>query len=132
DFWITAMYSRSKVPPWGLSGGRDGSVNYVHVLRSDGREEKYSSCAKLPLKRGDVVRIVTANGGGYGDPRKRLRERVLADLEDGYITRAVAEELYGFDAGTARSLTCRWRLKACGQWRVRRKRAHSRRWLDWG
>src|SRR5438874_1830611 len=100
DFWITAMYSRSKVPPWGLSGGRDGSVNYVHVLRSDGREEKYSSCAKLPLKRGDVVRIVTANGGGYGDPRKRLRERVLADLEDGYITRAVAEEIYGFDAGT--------------------------------
>src|SRR2546429_4959693 len=75
------MYSRSKVPPWGLSGGRDGSVNYVHVLRNDGREEKYSSCAKLPLKRGDVVRIVTANGGGYGDPRKRLRERVLADLE---------------------------------------------------
>ena len=95
------MYSRSKVPPWGLGGGRDGSLNYIQILRSDGREESYSSCAKLPLKRDDVVRIVTANGGGCGDPRKRLRERVLADLEDGYITRAVAQEIYGFDARPA-------------------------------
>ena len=96
-FWITAMYSRSKVPPWGLNGGRDGSRNYICIMRQDGSEATYSTCAVLPLKRDDVVRIVTANGGGYGDPRRRQRERVLADLKDGYISSQVASEIYGVE-----------------------------------
>jgi N-methylhydantoinase B len=95
DFWLTAMYSRNKVPPWGLRGGRDGSLNYIRILRADGRVETHSSCAMLPLKRDDVIRIVTANGGGYGDPKKRARELVLADLRDGYVTPQVAESVYG-------------------------------------
>lgn len=99
DFWITAMYSRSKVGPWGLDGGREGSLNYIQVLRHGGGEERYSSCAVLPLKRDDVVRIVTANGGGYGDPRARTRELVLADVKDGYVSPQVAREVYGLDMG---------------------------------
>ena len=97
DFWITAMYSRSKVAPWGLSGGRDGSCNYIRILRQDGSQATYSTCAVLPLKRDDVVRIVTANGGGYGDPRRRPRERVLADIKDGYISPEAASEIYGVE-----------------------------------
>jgi N-methylhydantoinase B len=97
DFWITAMYSRSEVAPWGLRGGRDGSLNYIRILRRDGTEARHSTCAVLPLKRDDVVRIVTANGGGYGDPRQRPRELVLADLKDGYITPRVAREVYGIE-----------------------------------
>ena len=97
DFWITAMYSRSKVAPWGLNGGHEGSLNYIQILRTDGSEERYSSCAVLPLRRGDVVRIVTANGGGYGEPALRPRERVLADIKDGYITAQTAKEVYGLD-----------------------------------
>jgi N-methylhydantoinase B len=38
------------------------------------------------LNEGDVIRIHTANGGGYGDPRRRPRELVLADLREGYVT----------------------------------------------
>ena len=97
DFWITAMYSRSKVAPWGLNGGHGGSLNYIEILRADGGEERYSSCAVLPLRRGDVVRIVTANGGGYGEPAGRSRDRVLADVKDGYITSRIAKEIYGLD-----------------------------------
>ena len=97
DFWITAMYSRCKIAPWGLNGGHDGSLNYIQILRADGREERYSSCAVLPLRRGDVVRIVTANGGGFGEPARRSRGRVLADLKDGYITPRIAKEIYGLD-----------------------------------
>lgn len=91
------MYSRSKVAPWGLRGGQDGSLNYIRILRQDGSDARYSSCAVLPLKRDDVVRIVTANGGGYGDPRRRPREHVLADVKDGYISPRVAREIYGVE-----------------------------------
>jgi N-methylhydantoinase B len=38
------------------------------------------------LCRGDRVVIETAGGGGYGDPGKRERERVEADLADGKVT----------------------------------------------
>jgi N-methylhydantoinase B len=97
DFWITALYSRSHVAPWGLSGGREGSRNYVRILREDGSESTHSTCAVLPLKRGDVVRIVTANGGGYGKPWRRPLERVLADIKDGYISPTAASEIYGLE-----------------------------------
>jgi N-methylhydantoinase B len=39
----------------------------------------------------------TANGGGYGDPRARPRERVIDDLRDGYTTEAVARSVYSLD-----------------------------------
>jgi len=95
DYWLTAMYSRSKCPPWPLDGGRSGSTNYIRILRADGGEETYDTCAMLPLKTDDVVRIVTANGGGYGDPKKRARDRVLEDLKDGYISHSTARNVYG-------------------------------------
>ena len=33
ESWITAMYTRGKYAPWGLRGGRDGTHNYVRILR---------------------------------------------------------------------------------------------------
>ena len=48
---------------------------------------------QAPLKKGDVVRCVTATGGGYGDPRARPRGG--ADVKDGFITREQAAAEYG-------------------------------------
>ena len=73
DWWITVYYVRSENGPWGLDGGLDGTTNYIRVVRTDGRDERYRSCTALPLGRGDVVKVVTATGGGYGDPRRRPR-----------------------------------------------------------
>jgi N-methylhydantoinase B len=50
------------------------------------------------VNEGDVIRIHTANGGGYGDPRRRPRELVLADLRDGYVTEETARSVYGLEA----------------------------------
>ena len=41
----------------------------------------------LQVNEGDVIRIHTGNGGGYGDPRRRPRELVLDDLRNGFVTR---------------------------------------------
>ena len=38
--------------------------------------------------RGDVVRIETGGGGGWGHPFDREPERVLADVPDGFVSRA--------------------------------------------
>lgn len=93
--WLTAMYSRSRFGPWGLAGGHEGTNNYIRILRRDGTQELLSTCTGLKLEPGDVVRIVTANGGGYGDPRKRSRAKVLEDLKNEYITAAEGRDVYG-------------------------------------
>ena len=49
------------------------------------------------LKAGDRVRIQTGGGGGYGDPKRRDRERVRADVMRGYVSPQAAREVYGLD-----------------------------------
>jgi N-methylhydantoinase B len=50
----------------------------------------------MPLRRDDVVRLVTGSGGGSGDPREREPGRVLADLRDELITAGEAAASYGY------------------------------------
>ena len=96
--FMTVGYTRSRVPPWGLGGGGNGTPNYVEVLRASGGRERYSLASGVIVNKGDVIRIVTGNGGGYGDPHERDREAVLEDLESGYLTASRAKEAYGVDA----------------------------------
>jgi len=100
DALLTVAWGRHLYPPWGAAGGRDGSPNYVEVVR-DGRPlgPPFGKVSRLPLRRGDLVRLVTGSGGGYGDPRAREPERVRADLRDGLITGAEAAQVYGFPTG---------------------------------
>jgi N-methylhydantoinase B len=95
--FLTCAYTRNKHRPWPLRGGRDGSTNYVEVLRQGGTVEEYAVVTALEVSEGDVIRIHTGNGGGYGDPRRRLRELVLDDLRNGYVTREQARSVYGLD-----------------------------------
>lgn len=94
---LTAQYTRTRIPPWGMQGGREGSRNYLHVTHADGRAATYSSVSQLQLVRDDVIHIITANGGGYGDPLKRPREKVLEDIRNDYITPDQARSIYGQD-----------------------------------
>lgn len=55
------------------------------------------SVAGLALNKDDVIRIVTANGGGYGDPRNRDRDSVIQDLRNGYVSAAQARSVYGLE-----------------------------------
>ena len=95
EWWITMSYVRSENGPWGLDGGLDGTTNYIKVVRQDGAEKKYRSCTALALGRGDIVKVVTATGGGYGEPRRRTRDKILEDLKNGYISAERAKEVYG-------------------------------------
>ena len=97
---LTVAWGRHLFPPWGAAGGRDGSPNYVQVVRADGQAEPpIGKASRLPLRRGDLVRLVTGTGGGHGDPRERDPALVRADLRDEIITADEAEEVYGIDPG---------------------------------
>jgi N-methylhydantoinase B len=94
--FLTASYSRNKYLPWSARGGREGSANRIEVIRADGRKENHAVVSGLRLKRDDVIRIITANGGGYGDPRERDPAAVRKDLRDGYITPEQAVREYHY------------------------------------
>jgi N-methylhydantoinase B len=97
DCFFTCAYTRNKHKPWALEGGNEGSPNYVEVIRADGSVEPYAVVTALRVDEGDVIRIHTANGGGYGEPRRRRRELVLDDLRNGYVTKEIARSVYGLD-----------------------------------
>ncbi len=92
--FLTAGYTRSKFPAWGLKGGREGSPNLVEVIRPEG-VERYAFVSELPLAKGDVVRVITGNGGGFGDPRDRDPALVARDVKDGFLSPDRAAEVYG-------------------------------------
>lgn len=93
---LTATFGRYKFLPWGLAGGRAGSPNLVQVLHRDGRQVEFGKCARYRLVRGDVARLITGTGGGWGDPHRRDRARLRNDLRNGMISALMAAEVYGF------------------------------------
>jgi N-methylhydantoinase B len=94
---ITITLGRHKYPAWGVDGGHQGSRNYVQVVRADGTSEPTGKTARLPLAKGDVVRIVCGSGGGWGDPAKRDKAKVLADVRAGLISKEAARDIYGLE-----------------------------------
>jgi N-methylhydantoinase B len=94
--FLTAGYTRSRILPWPLDGGMEGSPNYVEVLRRDGGNERYSFVSGLTVNKDDVIRVVTGAGGGIGDPKERDREAVREDIRNGFTAPERAREVYGF------------------------------------
>jgi len=97
DGWLTAAYTRSVHPPWGLEGGRVGSSNYIEIIRANGDVTRHSIVSGESLKTDDVIRVMTATGAGWGDPLKRDTDLVKDDLKNGYITEEQANKYYQLD-----------------------------------
>jgi N-methylhydantoinase B len=95
--FLTCAYTRNVHPPWGQAGGRDGSPNFVEVVRANGAVERHAVVTTLPLDRDDVLRIHTGNGGGYGSPAEREPERVLNDLKNGFVSAEAAARHYAIE-----------------------------------
>ena len=93
---FTASFGRNKWPVWGAAGGKDGSINYFQFIDADGTVgEPMGIVARRVMNTNDVVRMVTATGGGYGDPYKRPAEKVAMDAKNEYITVRQAKDDYG-------------------------------------
>jgi len=95
---ITYAASRTESRPWALRGGKEGSNNYLQILRGDGSIERHHMVTGMPARKGEIFRLVTATGGGCGDPLKRPREQVARDIKNGYVTDEQARRDYGYIA----------------------------------
>mgnify|MGYP000253546256 FL=1 len=96
EAWFTGTFGRHKFLPWGMVGGQPGSRNYTKIIFADGREpDIFGKTARYHLKKGDVARLITGTGGGYGNPLERPVEEVQNDVKNGYITLEMAERDYG-------------------------------------
>lgn len=83
-------------PPWGVLGGKDGRGGraVINPGLSDERELGSVSDGAI-LKYGDIFRIETPGGGGWGDPFEREPERVRTDVLGSFISVQSARDEYG-------------------------------------
>jgi N-methylhydantoinase B len=90
-----ACYSdRARIAPWGLFGGEEGGRTRIELMRG-GEVIPLNTKTKMELRRGDVLTIYTAGGGGYGPPDQREGTRIAEDIRNGYVSREAAQVAYG-------------------------------------
>lgn len=95
DGFLTAGFTRSRIKPWGLQGGGEGSGNFVQVIgAADGKVDTYAFVSELPLKRDDVVRIKTSSGAGFGNPTNRAEEAIRNDVDAGLLDETTVNSVY--------------------------------------
>jgi len=85
------------VPAFGVMGGLSG-VQVGAWIEENGQVMDFDTPGKVaghPVGDGSVVVVRSAGGGGYGDPLLRPPALVVDDVNEGYISRRVAHELYG-------------------------------------
>lgn len=92
---------RRKIGPWGVCGGQAAGTSDCVVVSKDGKRRRLPSKITTTLKKGDKVILVTPGGGGWGDPRKRDREAVLRDVQEGLISPKRARQVYAHTVSEA-------------------------------
>ena len=99
---LSVLADKNIIPPFGVAGGVGGAANRFTVVR-DGKTIEPSpvpgKVGGFALEAGDVVRMETSGGGGYGDPLTRGPEKVLDDVAHGYLSAAQARSRYGVVIG---------------------------------
>lgn len=84
---LAANFERFVFPPYGLKGGESGRPGHFWVTRAEtgAVEALPSKVANMRLKKGDILRLETAGGGGHGDPADRAPDAVARDRHEGYV-----------------------------------------------
>lgn len=81
---FTANMERFRFPPYGLAGGGPGRRGRLLLIR-DGVETPIAPKSDgVRLRKGDIVRLETSGGGGFGDPAERDPADAARDAALGY------------------------------------------------
>ena len=87
---------RSFLAPWGTNGGGAGGLYRVTV--NPGRPDERGVPAlsnRVAIAEGDLIRVVTTGGGGWGDPLEREVDLVSRDVLWGKVSAEGAGRDYG-------------------------------------
>jgi N-methylhydantoinase B len=100
---VTTLADRAKFPPLGLFGGGSGKLAR-YTLTANGTTRDIPSKGTIQVLPGEVLRVQTCGGGGYGKPWERDTQFVLRDVREGKVSVERAHDIYGV-AIDATSLT---------------------------
>ncbi|WP_238539283.1 hydantoinase B/oxoprolinase family protein [Pseudomonas sp. GM55] len=92
--WVSTFFGRGITPPWGIDAGHEGSCNYAEVIRVQGPTERFSRANRVELEKADLLRLVAANGGGWGPAKARSLEAIQDDIKNDYISVEQARRYY--------------------------------------
>jgi N-methylhydantoinase B len=96
DASFMSIADRSILSCWGVNGGRAGRPFEVVIDAGGPRERAVGALADAePVRAGEVIRIRTTGGGGWGDPLDRDVAAVAADVRDGKVSVVGARDDYG-------------------------------------
>ncbi len=65
---LTIISDRRRFCPYGLSGGKPGKKGRNLLITREGKKILLNSKVNLKAQAGDILRIETPGGGGYGQP----------------------------------------------------------------
>ncbi|NUP46997.1 MAG: hydantoinase B/oxoprolinase family protein [Catenulispora sp.] len=96
DADFMSIADRSILACWGVNGGRAGRPFEVVIDPGGPLEREVGALADAePVRAGEVIRIRTTGGGGWGDPLERPIEDVVRDLRWGKVSLSGAKRDYG-------------------------------------
>ena len=96
DASFMSIADRSILSCWGVNGGRAGAPFRVTVDPGGPNERELEGLVDdEPIAAGEVIRIRTTGGGGWGDPLERDVDLVVRDVQWGKISRDGARDDYG-------------------------------------
>ena len=109
------------IAPEGAAGGGKGRTGDILINKGRENEKRLPTrYADYPLAAQDIFSLDTPGGGGLGDAFVREPERVVADVNEGYVTVEAAREAYGVALVRKGS---DWALDAAGTEALRKARA---------
>jgi N-methylhydantoinase B len=83
-------------PAWGVNGGHSGRPGRIIVNPGTSDERLLKPLSdNNRLRQGDLLRIMTPGGGGWGDPLERDVASVQGDVLDGFVSLHSARDDYG-------------------------------------
>ncbi len=93
---VSLRSARQKFGAKGICGGGDGALG-AFILNPDTPHSVRlpSTSSTTALGHGDVLRIETPGGGGYGAPPQRKRAKVQQDEQEQKVSAETASRLYG-------------------------------------
>ncbi|HSF26721.1 MAG TPA: hydantoinase B/oxoprolinase family protein, partial [Actinomycetes bacterium] len=100
DAHFMSIADRSILACWGVKGGKAGRPFQVTIDPGGPNEREVDALADAePVRAGEVIRIRTTGGGGWGDPLERSYDEVARDIRWGKVSFDGARADYGVVVG---------------------------------
>jgi N-methylhydantoinase B len=84
---LASRLENVRFPAWGVNGGHSGRPGRIVVNPGTPEERELKPLSdNNRLRQGDLLRVMTSGGGGWGHPFDRPATRVREDVLDGFVS----------------------------------------------